>query len=306
MINNFVIIFFCLVLFSDILIRNKILGNRIKFYYFKFLDWSYFSKYFLLFIIIFSIFTCLNYIEISLIPKNNPIQIFSLEFDFNSYMLGDNTFIINNPNVNILNSTAWFDTCVTKFASLAQHAKEQMNLAINNLACSLYSTGGAILAYNVAKHIPGNPGVKLCVGLGTMGTVQAASAVMGKYLKSQSIINDQKGNQFINNLFSNNDLETKFNEYPLNLLSDIDNLINIELIFMFVIFNIFLANYISHIDFSKYISTNNNLGKILLFLIERYKNIWGKTSKVLIIYSWLLLFFCILVTKFCMYLILQT
>ena len=302
MINNLFIIFFSIALFSDILIRNKILGNRINFYYFKFLDWSYFSKYFVLFLVLFSIFTCLSYFEIYLIPKNNYVQNFSLELDFNSYMLGDN----NKGDSNIIKSSVNDNTVNINNPNVNVNISDSSAKAINNLAGALSSTGGATLAYNVAKHIPGSPGVKLGVGLGTMGAVQAASAVMGKYLNSQSTSNDKKGNQFINNLFSNNDLENKFNEYPLNLLSDIDNLINIELIFMSVIFNIFLANYINHIDFSKYISNNSNWGKNFLFFIERYKNIWSKSSRVLMIYSWFLLFFCIFVTKFCMYIILQT
>src|SRR5436309_2419317 len=62
------------------------------------------------------------------------------------------------------------------------------------------------------------------------------------------------------------------NNYPLNLLEDVNLLLYAALLFLIVIFNIYLVNYIIKKDFNKYLP-KNKLGKILNTLINRYINI---------------------------------
>lgn len=299
MLNLQFVIFFCLAFFSDYLIRKNFFGNQIKMYYFKFLEWSYSSKFIFIFLILFSIFTCLSYLGFNLISLNPSL---SWELDFNSYMLGDN----NSSNSNVINTSIEDNTVNINNPNVNLNVSSSSAKAINNLAGVLSATGGATLGYNVAKSIPGSPAVKLGLGLGTMGAVQATGLVIGKYLNSQSTSTISKDNKLINDIVTNGIAENKFDEYPLNLLPELNTLINVEMIVMSVIFNLFLANFISNIDFNKYISNESKLGKICHILIKRYIRIWNKTSKGLMIYSWVLLFFCILVTKVIMSLIIQT
>jgi hypothetical protein len=60
-----------------------------------------------------------------------------------------------------------------------------------------------------------------------------------------------------------------FNEYPLNLLPEINKLLTAELMFLMIILNIFFVKYLSKIEYTKYIP-KNKLGKILLYIINRY------------------------------------
>ena len=67
-------------------------------------------------------------------------------------------------------------------------------------------------------------------------------------------------------------IDTILNNYPLNLLEDGNLLLYAALLFLIVIFNIYLVNYIIKKDFNKYLP-KNKLGKILNTLINRYINI---------------------------------
>jgi hypothetical protein len=96
-----------------------------------------------------------------------------------------------------------------------------------------------------------------------------------------------KGN---NSLEIINDLTDKFTDFPLNLLPEINQLISAELIFLVIIFNVYSVEYITKIDYNKYIP-DNRLGKIIKLFINRYIKIWSKSSKILLIISWIGLFF---------------
>jgi hypothetical protein len=108
--------------------------------------------------------------------------------------------------------------------------------------------------------------------------VQSGTAVMGKVLNSFSTTNNKTQNflDLANTIIdNNNNLDTiidKFQDFPLNLLSDVNQLVTAELLFLSVILNVFIAQYITKIDFNKYIS-DNRIGKILKMFINRYINI---------------------------------
>ena len=54
------------------------------------------------------------------------------------------------------------------------------------------------------------------------------------------------------------------------------------LLFLLVILNVFIAQYITKIDYNKYIP-NNKIGKIFKLFINRYINLWSKSVQLLLI-----------------------
>jgi hypothetical protein len=86
--------------------------------------------------------------------------------------------------------------------------------------------------------------------------------------------NNSSNNNTNNNInwfdgLSNNNLNDKFNDFPLNLLPEINQLVTAELMFLFIILNIFVVKYIITVDYNKYIA-NNKVGNILKYFINRY------------------------------------
>lgn len=195
--------------------------------------------------------------------------------------------------------------------------------AINNIAGALSSAAqeGAALGYKAAHILPSSPAAKIAVGTGVYLGVQSGTAGMGKILNSFSSSNNKTQNylnlsntvgvngvvgnqeQNNNNLDTIIDLTDKFNDFPLNLLPDINQLVTAELLFLLVILNVFIVQYITKIDFNKYIP-DNSFGKILKLFINRYINIWSKSVKLLLIISWSGLFFCVILSKIAMYYVL--
>ena len=57
-------------------------------------------------------------------------------------------------------------------------------------------------------------------------------------------------------------------------------------------------------DFNKYLP-KNKLGKILNTLINRYINIWSKTTNFFLIFCYVLLFISVLLSKICLYIIIK-
>lgn len=75
-----------------------------------------------------------------------------------------------------------------------------------------------------------------------------------------------------------------FNDFPLNLLPEINQLATAELMFLFIILNIFNVKYITSLDYNKYIP-KNKAGNIFKIIISRYIILWSNSVKVLLIVS---------------------
>ena len=87
------------------------------------------------------------------------------------------------------------------------------------------------------------------------------------------IINE--GSNVLNNFISSNIDKVNnynFDEFPLNLLPDINTLIILEIIFAMSIINVFIVSKLIQLDLIKYLP-NNHLGKTLKFMLNRYINI---------------------------------
>jgi hypothetical protein len=267
---------FFLFLFLDYLIKNNYLGQLIKQIYFKFIALSYFSIVLLLFIISFLILMLFSYFDISLIIfdfslfEDNLIKFIS-DSDDNNTSSGGNTYNINTDTTVNLNHPS---INVSLLAS-----------SLNNAAAALSVGASGGLAFKVMQQMPGGSGTKAVADAGTMLGTQALTIGMNKILNSNNTSNNNKTQNFTNlidNLtsFNNNNL----NEYPLNLLPEINQLATAELMFLFVILNIYIVKYITTIDYNKYIP-NNKIGNILKLFINRYIMIWSKSIKLLLIIS---------------------
>ncbi len=100
------------------------------------------------------------------------------------------------------------------------------------------------------------------------------------------------------------DINNILKDYPLNLLFEINTLLYAALLFLFIILNIYIGKYISNLNYKK-ILPENKLGKILYFLINHYLRIWGKTSHFILVFSYIMLFIAVFVSKITLYIIIK-
>ena len=88
----------------------------------------------------------------------------------------------------------------------------------------------------------------------------------------------------------------RYPDFPLSLLPAMNELILAQLIFLMVLFNIFIVQQLMKINYSTYIP-NNRFGRMLTFMINRYINMWSKTSQFIIIFAWVMIFICTIFLK---------
>lgn len=150
-----------------------------------------------------------------------------------------------------------------------------------------------------------------------MAVVQAGTAIMSKVLNRSNQNSNNDTNKFLSESIpgfnpklgvgeaTEEVLNSLYPEFPLNLLVEMNQLVNLELVFLSILFNVFIVNTITQINYSKYIP-NNKLGRILNFFISRYIIIWSKSKLFLIIVSLIGLFSCVILSKICFYFIFNT
>nr|AYE93239.1 hypothetical protein C0995_000119 [Termitomyces sp.] len=160
---------------------------------------------------------------------------------------------------------------------------------INKLAASVSSAAGAGAAIQAMRHMPGSPVTKAIAGGTALVTTQAISYGMSKAFNSSKNNNTDEnkyieddlsnklggklgseennvnnlseykgevrvenlGNSEIspNNLINTND---RFNDFPLNLIPEISQLATAELMFIYLILNVYIVKYLTRIDVNKY------------------------------------------------------
>ena len=287
----------------DYLIKNNYLGNSIKNFYLKFIELNYFNIVLILSIIVFFILMLFSYFGFSLIYFDNTL------FDANLVKFMSDSAGNNNVNVNT-------DATVN-----VNHPRFNISIpgpVLSNTAAAISFAGGMGAAIKAAQHMPGGPGVKALAGVGTLLTTQAITVGVAKILNSSNSSNNNNNNNnntnnlinwfdgLSNNNNSNiiNNLNDKFNDFPLNLLPEINQLATAELMFLLIILNIFIAKYITSLDYNKYLP-NNKLGDILKKIINRYVILWSKSVNILLIISWSGLFICVISSKIFLYYVLN-
>jgi len=110
------------------------------------------------------------------------------------------------------------------------------------------------------------PALKGIAGVGTMAAVQASTLILSKKLNNNDNNNDTS-NKIIDNIIydlNNQELQNKFPDYSLNILPKMNQLVNVEILFLYLLLNVFIINILINSDYKKYLP-NNKIGKLLDF-----------------------------------------
>lgn len=182
---------------------------------------------------------------------------FSLLFLLLDFSLFSEEFILNmvdkNTNVNI-GENATVNVNDGQVSIKVGH--------MNKVAAAISATGGATAGVQVAKYVAGPPAVKVAAGVATAVGVQATTAIMNKVLNSG---NSNGGSKLVANLIASSNGGNILNDYPFNLLVDVNTLLICAMVFLYIILNIYISKYIIIKDFVKYIPQNNKIGKVFAF-----------------------------------------
>ena len=167
-------------------------------------------------------------------------------------------------------------------------------------AAAISMAGGATAGLQVAKYIGGPPAVKVAAGIATTVTVQAGTAIMSKILSTDK--NDKTN--LVAHLIASNKNTNILEDYPLNLLTDMNTLIICGLVFLYIIFNVYISKYIISKDVVRYIPKNNKVTRFICFWLDKYLNLWSKNSNYFLIFCYIMLLFIMLMSKLVLYIIL--
>lgn len=215
MYNLLFIFFFCLAIFIDHIISKNFLGLKFKNYYLSFINSFYLYIKVILFIIFLFIYSKFNLIPMDILPDFNIfdsryISLNMADKDTNVNIGNEATVNINNPNLN---------------ASISKEG-------INNLAAAISSAGGATVGFKVAQYVGGPPIVKVIASLGAMAVVHSTTSIMYRVLNNNSTSLIKGVKKFLSfSAISDNNGVNNLNDYPLNLLHDVDILLYGALIF---------------------------------------------------------------------------
>jgi hypothetical protein len=317
-------LFFILALILDFIVRSNYLGVSIKNIYLKFINKSYFTIYLFLFAFNFVLLTLLGYFDISLF---NLVEFESFKFEENKILCENADLTTSNsstysytvessnntPNQSSNNSNVNVNSAVTGTVNdgTLNINTPQIHLKIpsegvNSMAAAASSAGGAAIGFKVAQQISGPPAMRIAAGLLVLAGIQASTLLMSKVLNSSN--NNSNSNSYVGNIFSNSNsdlLNNKFPDFPLNLLVEVNQLINVELLFLIIILNIHIVKYLQQIDYNKYLP-NNKFGKFLSLILNRYVYLWNISSNFILVISWFMLFYCVIFLKIAMFYIFNT
>lgn len=232
--------------------------------------------------------------------------------DNNSINVNNNEIKVNNPNLTL--NTPTIGT---------------VNLKVPGVIPAVIGGASIRAGMEVAKHVP-SIGGKIAVTAATAGFV-AATASFGAKIGNNTA--EQISTSTTNSTNSSNNLLPNFesyisipkldehllgttsgveglDKYPLNLLADMFT-INLSLLaFLFLILNVFIAIYLKNKDVASYLSKtlkfNNKLSNIIIFLYNRYINIWYESRIFILMFSWCMLFIGNLIFMLGFYIILNS
>ena len=257
---NFIIFFFL-----DHIIKGGFFGSLAQSSYYKYIcnhRFGFSRIYIIVFVIILTVLSLFSYLGNHVELMGNPYE----HLDLWSHMSNNSAANGGSSNVNV---TASATNTSLNFPNLGISVPTE---GLNNVAAAGSAAGGVALAMRAAKNMPGGPGIKAAVACGTYAAVQGTTLGMSKILNTFS--KGGSDNKYINslNMLSNNDnsnITELYNSFPLNLLTDINLLVDAELIFLLIIFNTYVVRYLTTIDYDKYIP-QTNIGKFLKIIINRY------------------------------------
>lgn len=267
---------------------NKSIVNKI-YYYLGFIN----IKYIFTLNFIISLYFALHNIDLDLydiglyMAENNQTSSPSANVDINSGVVKDNQLVVQNPKFEIKMSDS----------------------QVRNIADGALTLGGLRGGIECAKHIKGAP-EKLLAGAAGIGLTHTTAMVIKKIHKAVNENNSDKNN-YISNSFIKNVSEDSsnvvLNAFQYDLLLDLLKFNYFSIFFTIVIFNTYLATYLTKIDIDKYLKPNstNLFIKLLRYLILRYINLWNKSKDFLFIFSWICLFVSLIMCKVCLFFIIN-
>jgi hypothetical protein len=151
----------------------------------------------------------------------------------------------------------------------------KVSVSVDTRVAAAVSAGaGAGAGIQVAKYVAGPPAVKIAAGVATAGAVQLTTTFMSKVLNSNNN-NAGASSKLVANLIqssraclSSGSGNNVLNDYPLNLLFEINGFLICGLVFLYIILNIYITKYIisAKADLVKYIPAsikNHKIGKYL-------------------------------------------
>jgi hypothetical protein len=148
----------------------------------------------------------------------------------------------------------------------------KVSVSVDTRVAAAVSAGaGAGAGIQVAKYVAGPPAVKIAAGVATAGAVQLTTTFMSKVLDRNN--NNASGgasasSKLVANLIESSNGNNVLNDYPLNLLVEINGFLICALVFLYIILNIYITKYIisAKADLVKYIPAsiqNHKIGKYL-------------------------------------------
>ena len=305
---------FCIFILFDYLVRINVFGDKFKYYYLKFTSTNIILVNLTFFVITYTIFYITGAFDLipTIVTEYNNSLIYMAEGDDSLNI----TNSVENKGVNVTNDVQpTVNTTLDNNKVVIQNPTFSVNIsdsAASKLTAAISSSGGMAAAAKVMQHVPGTPTVKAIAGVATMVGVQAATYGMSKVLKTNTDqTNDNSSNLISQHLVDNTNtnanassLSDLYPNYPLNLLYDIDTLVNVEVIVVILLINIFTVQYLISRDYSKYIP-DNRFGKYLNLFLSRYVRIYSNSNKFIIGLCVCNLIMCIFFTKFFLYCIMN-
>lgn len=150
----------------------------------------------------------------------------------------------------------------------------QISVSVDTRVAAAISAGaGASAGIQVAKYVAGPPAVKVAAGVATAGAVQLTTTFMSKVLDSNNNNNPSSGggasSKLVANLIESSNGNNVLNDYPLNLLVEINGFLICALVFLYIILNIYITKYIisAKPDLVKYIPAPIQNHKISKYLV---------------------------------------
>lgn len=217
------------------------------------------------------------------------------------------TNFVENKGINVSNDIKNNGTAnLDSNKVIIQNPSLSVNLsdtAINNLAAAASSVGGLGAAVKLTQHVPGTPTVKAIAGATAMAGVQLTTYGMFMAL-SRGKDKNSNISKLVDDITNNTDITTLYPDYPLNLLHVIEGLINVEIIVVILLINIFTVQYLINRDYSRRIP-DNKFGKYLNLFLSRYIRIYSNSNKFIIGLCVCNLIMCIFATRFFIYCIMN-
>ena len=318
--KSFYLLSYIMVLIVDVIIETYFKDTKFYHKYTQFFNrYDFFTLGFILFVVIFILITLFNFIfDITI------IKVYSETYDINliDYATSENRSTTDNFSKN---ETILYSNKIENTVNInGPHVTISVPvITLNNIIVAASSSGGAALAYKLGRKIGGSPALKIIGGLSIIGGVQIGTSLTANalcYITGEETINNYSDNNQVNkyiflllNNYTNkginfmNDgfgdlLIQKYSEHPLSILFELNRLINIEIIFMFMLLNIFLIKKINNIDFKSYLP-KNKAGQIILYIINRYIKTWSSISKYIIYLAIGMIIYSVILSKLAMILI---